>query len=230
MQAKSLQIENIIFNIKHSQGFRSDKELADALGVTAATISNWKRRGTIDRDLVLSKLEVPAEMLFSGDLASSHQAPKSNAQFVKNSVSFTATTVKIKFYPQNANAGLGVPLDAPTPFEREVDASLIDKPEDGFCMFASGDSMVYAGILDGSFLVCTRVRKDWRDLIGQIVVANRNGVTLVKRLVEEEGTLRLRSESPKRYKDIPLTEDAPAVLQGVVLSVHTDIKNYKPKL
>lgn len=50
--------KNIIFNrLKQIKGMESDAQLADFLGVTAATLSNWRRRNSLDYDVLLSKCE-----------------------------------------------------------------------------------------------------------------------------------------------------------------------------
>lgn len=49
--------ELIINRLKEVNNFRTDKELADFLGISKTTISNWYTRNTIDFELVLSKCE-----------------------------------------------------------------------------------------------------------------------------------------------------------------------------
>ena len=45
----------ILNKIKNEKNFKTDKELANFLGVSKYTLSNWRKRGTIDFDIVLSK-------------------------------------------------------------------------------------------------------------------------------------------------------------------------------
>ena len=47
----------IISRIKQAKNFQSDIELADFLGVSRATLSNWKARNRVDYDLLFSKCE-----------------------------------------------------------------------------------------------------------------------------------------------------------------------------
>ncbi len=49
--------ELIINRLKEVNNFRTDKELANFLGISKTTISNWYTRNTIDFELVLSKCE-----------------------------------------------------------------------------------------------------------------------------------------------------------------------------
>lgn len=47
---------NLILNkIKTANELKTDTELANFLGVSKYTLSNWRKRGTIDFDVVLSK-------------------------------------------------------------------------------------------------------------------------------------------------------------------------------
>lgn len=57
----------IIDEIKKYLGFIRDSELADFLGIGQSTISNWRRRNTLDYELILSKCEdLDANWLFRG--------------------------------------------------------------------------------------------------------------------------------------------------------------------
>jgi len=47
----------ILNRIKSEKKFKTDTELANFLGISKATLSNWYKRDTIDYDLVLSKCE-----------------------------------------------------------------------------------------------------------------------------------------------------------------------------
>lgn len=138
-------------------------------------------------------------------------------------------TVMIRLYLQRVNAGIGVPLESTTPNFRAVDRSLVKHPEKTFSVFAAGDSMLYAGIIDDSFLICEETDDDWKQYIGRIVIANVNGVTVVKRLLIERDRYLLRSESPTKYADIVLGANDVGIIQGVVLSAHNDIENYKAR-
>lgn len=49
--------ELIINRLKEANNFHTDKELADFLGISKTTISNWYSRNALDFELVLSKCE-----------------------------------------------------------------------------------------------------------------------------------------------------------------------------
>lgn len=58
----------ILSRIKKLAGLASDVDLARFLGVTPATLSNWKARGSIDYDLVFSKCkDVNFHWLLTGE-------------------------------------------------------------------------------------------------------------------------------------------------------------------
>jgi len=58
----------ILKRIKLEKNFKTDTELADFLGISKATLSNWYKRDTIDYDLVLSKCEhMDLNFLIRGD-------------------------------------------------------------------------------------------------------------------------------------------------------------------
>lgn len=57
----------IIDEIKKHLGFTKDSELANFLEIGQSTISNWRRRNTLDYELILSKCEdLDANWLFRG--------------------------------------------------------------------------------------------------------------------------------------------------------------------
>ena len=57
----------IIDEIKKHLGYTRDSELADFLEIGQSTISNWRRRNTLDYELILSKCEdLDANWLFRG--------------------------------------------------------------------------------------------------------------------------------------------------------------------
>jgi len=79
-----------------------------------------------------------------------------------------------------------------------------------------GDSMIGAGIYDGSLLY-VRPTVDRAAVDGQIVICLLNGAEYVKRLDLRGGQIHLSSENP-RYPPIPVDEEMDAFrLVGVVL-------------
>lgn len=52
-----IEKQDILERIKICKNLRNDADLARFLGISPATLSNWKSRGSIDYDLVFSKCE-----------------------------------------------------------------------------------------------------------------------------------------------------------------------------
>lgn len=52
-----INVEDIIRRIREVKAFKSDREVADFLGVSKATVSNWMARNSIDFPLVINKLD-----------------------------------------------------------------------------------------------------------------------------------------------------------------------------
>lgn len=62
-----IEKQNILERIKICKNLKNDADLARFLGISPATLSNWKSRGSIDYDLVFSKCEhVNLDWLLAG--------------------------------------------------------------------------------------------------------------------------------------------------------------------
>lgn len=67
-------INHLIQSIKDYKGFKTNAELADFLGVSRSTISNWIARETIDEDLIKAKIpEIRLEFLREGEFPMTEQ-------------------------------------------------------------------------------------------------------------------------------------------------------------
>lgn len=67
-------ISHIIQSIKDYKGIKTNAGLAEFLGVSASAISNWIARGTLDENLIISKIpEVRLEFLRSGEYPMTEQ-------------------------------------------------------------------------------------------------------------------------------------------------------------
>lgn len=67
-------INHLIQSIKDYKGFKANAELADFLGVSRSTISNWIARETIDEDLIKAKIpEIRLEFLREGEFPMTEQ-------------------------------------------------------------------------------------------------------------------------------------------------------------
>ena len=61
-------INHILQSIKDYKGFKTNTALAEYLGVTRSTLSNWIARGRLDEKLIQSKIpEIRLEFLRTGE-------------------------------------------------------------------------------------------------------------------------------------------------------------------
>lgn len=61
-------ISRILQSIKDYKGFRTNAQLAEFLGVGRSAVSNWIARGTLDENLIRSKIpEIRMEFLRTGE-------------------------------------------------------------------------------------------------------------------------------------------------------------------
>lgn len=70
MPRSNSQLANLIIDrVKNAYDMPSDAELADFLGVAPSTVSSWRRRDTVDFQLIFAKCdEICADYLIHGDL------------------------------------------------------------------------------------------------------------------------------------------------------------------
>ena len=67
-------ISHILQCIKDYKGFKTSTALAEYLGISKATISNWIARGTLDERLIQSKIpEIRLEFLQTGKMPMTEQ-------------------------------------------------------------------------------------------------------------------------------------------------------------
>lgn len=127
---------------------------------------------------------------------------------------FPEIPVHIPIYGDNISAGF--PSPAADYIESGIDlvSHLIPHPSSTYTLRVAGDSMINAGILDGSFLL---VDFSLHPQHGDIVVANIGGEFTVKRLVTHPVT-QLLAENPA-YPPIKIYDDEGLEIVGVVISV-----------
>ena len=67
-------INHILQAIKDYKGFKTNASLAEYLGVSRSTISNWIARGSLDEHLILSKIpEITLRFLRTGEYPMTEQ-------------------------------------------------------------------------------------------------------------------------------------------------------------
>jgi len=112
----------------------------------------------------------------------------------------------------------GVSAGFPSPAEDYIEGKLdlnelmVANPAATFFVRVAGDSMIGAGIHHHDILV---VDRSLVPAPGRVVIAVVDGELTVKRLVSQDGQLRLRAENPD-YPDIIPTENSDWEIWGVV--------------
>jgi DNA polymerase V len=99
--------------------------------------------------------------------------------------------------------------------ELDLNKRLVRNPPATFFFTVSGDSMIGAGIFEGSTLVVDRSIKAKSS---SIVVAMVEGELMVKRLYKRGSVVKLLSDNPA-YAPITLTEGQELIIWGVVTYV-----------
>jgi len=138
---------------------------------------------------------------------------------------FPDVPVQIPIYGDLVSAGF--PSPAADYIESGIDlvSHLIPHPSSTYTLRVSGDSMIGAGILDGSFLL---VDFSLTPQHNDIVVANLGGEFTVKRLVTHP-VPQLLAENPA-YPPIPIYDADGLDIAGVVISViNTMHRNVRPR-
>jgi DNA polymerase V len=118
-------------------------------------------------------------------------------------------------YLDRISAGFPSPADDYIEASLDLNTYLIRNPPATFMVRVSGDSMTGAGIHDGDILVVDRSETPAH---GKIVVAVLDGELTVKRLVMQDGQIRLAPENP-RYQPITVAAEQDLHVWGVVAGV-----------
>lgn len=126
-----------------------------------------------------------------------------------------AERLRLPLFLSRISAGFPSPTDDYVEGRLSLDEHLVSRPEATFFLRVQGDSMVGAGIHDGDLLI---VDKSLQTRHGSIVIAELHGELTVKRLHRKNGQVSPRAENPA-YRDIPINEESPLVIWGVVTNV-----------
>ena len=97
----------------------------------------------------------------------------------------------------------------------DLNDKYISNPPATFFFYVKGDSMIGAGIFDGSTLIVDRAIKPKSS---SIVIADVDGEWMVKRLYKRGNTVKLLSENPE-HPPIVLAEGQELIVFGVVTYV-----------
>lgn len=232
----NLKIDSILGRLKEALEISSDAELSRFLDVSKSTLSNWKKRGSIDYDLLFSKCEhISKDWLLTGigSVNLTHpiaakpkktEVPKSDVinesepkYFVKNT-----NTIQIPFVSVSAIGGFGNSEFSIA--EQDVkDYYVIPKFKDrkiDFMIEVCGSSM-YPKYNSGDVVACRIINESsfiqWNKV--HIIATEEQGI-LIKRLKKsKEKDCLLAVSDNKDYEpfDIPLKEIIGiAIVVGVI--------------
>jgi DNA polymerase V len=123
-------------------------------------------------------------------------------------------TALLPLYTSKVEAGFPSPADDYTEGRLSLDEHLVAHRDATFFVRAKGNSMVDAGIFDGSLLV---VDRSLNPSLGDIVIAVVDGEMTVKRLAQRHGQYVLKPENPT-YPEIHLKDGQELQVWGVVTS------------
>ncbi len=147
-----------------------------------------------------------------GEATESIRVPASMVQEIKQ---FAKTRgLKLPLFSGRVQAGYPMPADEEVEDHIDLNNYLVHKPEDTFLVRAAGDSMIDAGIKDGTLLV---VDRKMRPANGKIVVAAIDGQVTVKYLIIKKNKQFLMPANPA-YHEIPIDSETGATIWGVVTS------------
>ncbi|MBP9855522.1 MAG: translesion error-prone DNA polymerase V autoproteolytic subunit [Candidatus Omnitrophica bacterium] len=122
---------------------------------------------------------------------------------------------KFPLYLSQVPAGFPSPADDYIEKSLDLNEYLINHPESTFFVRVKGDSMINAGIQNGSVLI---VDRSLEAINNKIVVAILNGEFTVKRIKKYNGSISLVPENPN-YSPIEVTNNMDFEVWGVVVHV-----------
>ena len=127
----------------------------------------------------------------------------------------TLSTTSVALFSSSVSAGFPSPADDHIENQLDLNEHFVRNPAATFCVRATGESMVGAGIFPGDILVVDRSREATH---GAIVIAVVEDELTVKRLHKKDGELALYPENPD-YRPIHINNEMELVIWGVVSGV-----------
>ncbi|MDK7375944.1 helix-turn-helix domain-containing protein [Weeksella virosa] len=157
----------ILNQIKKHLKFKTDTEFADFLGVKQPTISTWRKRNTIDYDLIIAKCDnIDANWLMTGK---GNMLKSKDREQVVAEPAHTYRRTKDKIHPLqrvpifNLDATMGlVPMINESGIDEDKILDFISIPDLPACdgaTYASGDSM-YPLLKAGDLIAYKRIPLD----------------------------------------------------------------------
>ncbi|MFT4168044.1 MAG: S24 family peptidase [Dysgonomonas sp.] len=229
---KTFMDKSLILNrIKKHYNFTTDIELADFLGISKSTLSNWYKRNSIDYDLLFSKCElVDKNWLLTGEGSSSFEKEEIDDSGSEVSIYKLRTDYygverqRIPLYEIDASAGLNMLFSSQN---TQIPLDYITVPNAPKCdgaLFVRGDSMY--PILKAGDIICYKTVHSIDNLIrGEMYVLDiDNGeeqyltVKFVKKSDKGSEYVTLVSEN-KHHADRDIRVDSIRALGLIKLSI-----------
>lgn len=208
---KTFSSQEVILRLKKALNISTDIELANYLGISKSTLSNWKARNTLDLPLLFSLCEqISIDWLLTGKGA-----------MLKNSTP-KSPEVLIKKVDSNSKEGIPlIPLDAVAGFpatdssfaymencERYIIPEFQDKGAD-FIIRVSGDSMIPL-YYSGDLIACHKIHDIRFFQWGTVYVLETSQGVLVKRVmetIEHDDCILCASENDTVHRPFLLPKD-----------------------
>lgn len=219
---------NILNKLKEFLNIKTDDELANVLGVTAPTISNWRRRGTISYDIIFEKIEnldynwllyneeVENTNDYSTIKAKENKLKDANIEYVNNSELEEILNIEVYDVPAYmSETGLVNMEEYPHSTKKLYIGMKID-PKHLKAVRVIGNSMEGSGINNNDHVI---YRIDDKAYNNRQILANLNGALIVKTLRKEKNGIVLYSEYSDQSKPIPVCEDDNLNIIGIVVAV-----------
>lgn len=214
---KTFLIEEILSRLKEANNLTSDTQLSEFLGVSKATISNWKARKSLDYELLFSKCEhLNLDWLLTGY--------GSMLREINEEKKATATAAPegqgIPLIPVEAFCGYGeMAFDIPI----EDYYYVADLKNADFLIRAKGNSM-YPKYSSGDLLACVKIQETLFFQWGKIyAIYTKSQGIMVKRVQQSknEGYVLLVSDN-ERYKPFDVPESDIVAIALVVGAIRVE--------
>ena len=210
-EMKTFSSQEVILRLKKALNISTDIELANYLGISKSTLSNWKARNTLDLPLLFSLCEqISIDWLLTG-----------KGEMLKNSTP-KSPEVLIKKVDSNRKEGIPlIPLDAVAGFpatdssfaymencERYIIPEFQDKGAD-FIIRVSGDSMIPL-YYSGDLIACHKIHDIRFFQWGTVYVLETSQGVLVKRVmesIEHDDCILCASENDTVHRPFLLPKD-----------------------
>ena len=217
---KTFSSQEVILRLKKALNISTDIELANYLGISKSTLSNWKARNTLDLPLLFSLCEqISIDWLLTGKGA-----------MLKNSTP-KSPEVGIKKVDSNSKEGIPqIPLDAVAGFpatdssfaymescERYIIPEFQDKGAD-FIIRVSGDSMIPL-YYSGDLIACHKIHDIRFFQWGTVYVLETSQGVLVKRVmesIEHDDCILCASENDTVHRPFLLPKDDIRSMSSIV--------------